>query len=149
MYTRFILILLFTFSVTVQAASGGASYSNGKANYYPLEPALVVNLHDGKRMRFMQVKVQVMTRDTDVITALQENNPAIRHELLMLLSHQSIAAMRDVQTREKVRQQALQQLGTVLKTLTGLSAEKTVEDPEGNKHPSGIQALYFTDFVIQ
>lgn len=145
MVKRLIPLLLLITSLSTLAAS----YSDGKANYLPLEPAFVVNLQDGKKMRFMQVKVQLMTRDTKVITALEENSPAIRHELLMLLSHQSMESMRDVLKREQVRLEAQQRLAKVLNDLAGISSEKMLDLGDGKTVPSGLQAIYFTDFVIQ
>lgn len=144
------LMLLLLCPVTVLAAEGSVTYTDGKVNYYPLKPDFVANLSGGgKRIHFMKVTVQVMTRDTAVIRAIEENNPAVRHALLMLLSNQTYDAMRDVQKREQVRLEAMEQLKNILAELAGISDEKKIEDAEGKKHPSGIQAIYFTDFVIQ
>ena len=73
MLTRYITLLLLVI-VPLMAPAASGDYADGKANYLPLDPALVVNLHSGKRMRFMQIKIQMMSRDTAVIAALQESN---------------------------------------------------------------------------
>jgi len=149
MLRRVTLLLLMFCSVTVYAAEG-TTYTDGKVNYYPLKPDFIANLRGGgKRIHFTKVAVQVMTRDTAVIRAIEENGPAVRHALLMLLSNQTYDAMRDVQKREEVRLEAMEQLKSVLAELAGISDEKKIEDADGKKHPSGIQAIYFTDFVIQ
>lgn len=106
-----------------------------KAIYHALEPSFVVNLQEGRRTRFMQIKVQLMTRDEQVIQAVEENQPPLRDAMIMLLAHQSGETMHSVQGREQVRQQALGELQRVLEHVAGIK--------------QGIEAVYFTDFVIQ
>lgn len=106
-----------------------------KAIYYALEPAFVVNLQEGRRTHFMQVKVQLMTREENVVQAVEENQPPMRDAMIMLLAHQTGETMRSVQGREQVRQQALAELRRVLAEVAGIK--------------DGIEAVYFTDFVIQ
>lgn len=115
-------------------ASGGGSATSGP--YLALEPAIVVNLQNGGRARFMQVKVQAMSRDSQVLAALQFHTGPVRHALITLLSAQTVEGMHDMQVREQVREQALEELRTVLETHAGLKRDS-------------LEALYFTDFVIQ
>lgn len=106
-----------------------------KALYLPLADKFVVNVRDGKRMRFMQVKVQVMTREERVFNAINEHLPALNHTIIMLLSHQDADTMRSVQGREQVRIEAQGEIQRVLAEVAGLG--------------EGLEAVYFTDFVIQ
>ena len=95
----------------------------------------MVNIKEGNKNRYMQVKVQAMTRDEKVSAAIEANMPALSHAMIMLLAHQDGATMRDIQSREKVRMQALTDLQQVLLEVAGLA--------------EGLEAVYFTDFVIQ
>ncbi|MCW8919643.1 MAG: flagellar basal body-associated FliL family protein [Gammaproteobacteria bacterium] len=106
-----------------------------KALYLPLADKFVVNVQDGKRMRFMQVKVQVMTREERVFDAIGEHLPALNHAVIMLLSHQDADTMRSAQGREQVRIEAQREMQQVLAEVAGLG--------------EGLEAVYFTDFVIQ
>jgi flagellar FliL protein len=106
-----------------------------KPIYLSLAKKFVVNVQDGAKSRFMQVKVQVMSREETVIQAIEGNLPAFSHAMIMLLSHQNAATMSNIQEREKVRMQALTELQQVLQEVAGLS--------------NGLEAVYFTDFVIQ
>lgn len=106
-----------------------------KAVYHAISDKFVVNIKEGGKNRYMQVKVQVMTRDEKVSAAIEANMPALSHAMIMLLAHQDGAAMRDIQSREKVRAQALIDLQQVLVEVAGLK--------------EGLEAVYFTDFVIQ
>lgn len=114
--------------------------------YMALEPPFVVNLQGEGRARYMQVKVQVMSHNPAVMAAIQEHMPPIRHAMIMLLAHQDAKTMYDVQGREQVRQEALATLRRVLKEQAGIDENTT--DEEGNPLP-GLEAVYFTDFVIQ
>ena len=106
-----------------------------KPIYYALEPAFVVNLKEGGRARFMQITVQLMTRDEKVIQAVEHHQPPIRDAMIMLLTHQDSETMRSVPGREQVRQQALTEVRDVVAEVAGIK--------------QGIEAVYFTDFVIQ
>ncbi len=134
MLKRLLCIALLASGAMPLHASGQAAAS-GAAIYHALEPAFVVNLQEGRRLRFMQVKVQVMTRDKKVVDALLEHGPAVRDAMIMLLAHQSAEAMRSTSGREALRGEALSALQEVL----ARQAHR-----EG-----GIEAVYFTDYVIQ
>jgi flagellar protein FliL len=125
-------ILLLALSWQVDAAEKKGAK---KAIYYPMEPAFVVNLNEGPRMHFMQITVQLMSRDEAVIAAIEANQPPLRDAIIMLLSQQSGETMRSVQGREEVRKQALSDTRKALAEVAGVK--------------KGLEALYFTDFVIQ
>lgn len=107
-----------------------------KPIYYAMEPAFVVNLNDGgRRAHFMQITVQLMSYSKEVIDQVEQNQPPLRDAMIMLLAHQTGETMRSVQGREKVRQEALVDIRKVLAEVAGVK--------------KGIEAVYFTDFVIQ
>lgn len=114
------------------AASGG-----DKGPYLSISPPIVVNLQgSGKRVQFMQIEIDAMSRDNKVLAALQEHVGPVRHALLVLLSSQTAEDMWDLQKREEVRQQALENLQEIIATHAGLK-------------PGALEALYFTNLVIQ
>lgn len=131
------------------AASSGPSYSEGKSNYFAIEPPVVVNLMEGKRMRYLQVKIQVMTRELATIQAMEEHMPPIRDGLIMLLAHQDIATMRDVVERERVREEARLMLVKLLEEHAGIVPGSKQGEGEEAVEVKGIEAVYFSDFVIQ
>lgn len=106
-----------------------------KAVYHAISDKLVVNVQEGSRKRYMQIKVQAMTRDEKVSEAIEANMPALSHAMIMLFTHKDAATMRNIQSREQVRVEAKTELQKVLAELAGLE--------------EGIEAVYFTDFVIQ
>jgi flagellar FliL protein len=107
---------------------------SGKPIYIPLNPAFVVNFENQDQVSFLQVDIQVMTYDPRVEPALTTHMPAVRNELLLLLSGKQY---HEINTREGKR--ALSQ-----------EAMKVIQDVlESVNEPNSIQALYFTSFVMQ
>lgn len=108
-----------------------------KAEYFKLHPAFVVNVKASKRSRYLQAEAQVMSRDKDAFKAIQKHNAAIRHGLIMLLSEQEFAQLKTVDGKKQLQADALSTIQEVLKEYEGLEDEK------------GVEAVYFTSFVIQ
>lgn len=105
------------------------------AQYFALDPAFVVNLNgplDGPR--YLQVEVQLMTRDPLALQALQTHAPAIRANLLMLFSQVEPAQIADRPGKEKLQASALAEVRKLMKAETG----KPCADE-----------LLFTSFVTQ
>lgn len=126
------------FSALAAAPVSAATEEEGakaQAIYLPLD-SFVVNLRDtGRRVRFMQVSVQVMTHEPEVIEAIKGNMPPVRDAMIMLLAHQTTETMGHVEGRERIRQEAQTAIQQVLADVAGLQ--------------KGVEAVYFTDFVVQ
>ena len=105
------------------------------AQYFALEPAFVVNLNgsqDGPR--YLQVEIQLMTRDPAALEAIKTHAPAIRARLLMLLSQVTLEQIADIAGKQKLQADALAEVKKVLVTETGTP---------------GADELLFTSFVTQ
>lgn len=105
------------------------------ALYLALEPAFVVNLNgpiDGPR--YLQVEIQLMTRDPVALKNLQSNAPAIRAHLLMLLSQVQPEQIHTRADKEKLQAAALTEVKKLMSAETG--------------SPSA-ENLLFTSFVTQ
>lgn len=113
----------------------------GPALYLPMDPPLVVSLEDEGTIRFLQVTVELMSRDQHVIDALKNNMPVIRNNLLMLLGGQPIPSLTNREEKEKIRLAALAEVQKIL---------KDNPPPESDEeHPGAVEDLYFTSFVVQ
>jgi flagellar FliL protein len=104
--------------------------------YAPLDPAFVVNFKDADSVRYLQVGVTVMAHDAAVIQAVKDADPVIRNALLMLFSNQDYNALSDVAGKQKLQADAL------------AAVRKIVAARLGHQTP-GVDALYFTSFVMQ
>lgn len=102
-------------------------------NYVPLDPAFVVNL-ESDDTRFLQVQVQLMTRDAHAVDLIKLHEPRIRNTLLLLFSQQQ---QQDIATRagkEKLQATVLAEIQKILSEETGKPL---------------VEAVYFTSFVTQ
>jgi flagellar protein FliL len=104
------------------------------ALYFALEPAFIVNLEDERAQRFLQVQVEVMTREAKIIEQLQRHTPRIRSQLLLLFGQQNAGELATRAGKEKLQADVLAEIQAVLLAETG-KAE--------------VEAVYFTSFVIQ
>ena len=137
--------------VLTAGAAGGAWYAGvipGSGNepsdakpieradpiYHTLDENLVVNFQGGSRTRYLQVGIEVMSRDPQAIEALRSHNAVIRNNLIMLLSDQSSEDLATREGKETLQRAALAEIQAVLQERYG--------DP-------GIESLYFTSFVMQ
>ncbi len=105
------------------------------AQYFALEPPFVVNLvGETGGARYLQVEVQVMTRDPEAMKAIELHAPAIRARLLMLFAQQDATSLMSRAGKERLQSAALAEVKTLLVAETG--------------KPSA-ESLLFTSFVMQ
>ena len=105
------------------------------AQYVKLDPPFVVNFEAKGLMRFLQVTVEVMTRDPVTAEIMTKNNPMIRNDLIMLFGNQQYESISTREGKDKLRAEAL---ATVAKIIDA-------EGGEGKK----VEQLFFTSFVMQ
>lgn len=117
-----------------EAHGDGKSGKKGAATYFALSPAFVVNLNDSEVSRFLQVDMEVMTRDPAVVEAVKLHMPQIRNSLLMLLGQQKMHELDTREGKEALQKQVLEAIQTILTTETS---------------KPGVEAVYFTSFVMQ
>ena len=103
-------------------------------NYVPLDPPFVVNFSGDTDVRFLQVTVEVGTRNPDVVDRIKENRPAIRNNLVFLFKGQDPVALNTREGMEQLRKDTLAAVQEVLKAETG---------------DKGVESVYFTSFVMQ
>lgn len=140
-------LLLIVAAVIVVALAGGgyllfAHRSHGPAKpelskaaeYYALDPSIVVNFNDDRAIRFLQVGISLMTHDPAAIDAAKAAEPAIRNALLLLFSSQTYETLSSAQGKLKLQQEALKKVQGVVQRSLGRP---------------GIEAVYFTSFVMQ
>lgn len=103
--------------------------------YQSLHPPLVVNFKDTVGdSHYMQITMEVMSREQTVINSVRENTAAIRNALIL---HYSGAIYEEVTTRdgkEKMLSDGLAEIQRVMEETTG---------------ETGVEAVYFTALVIQ
>jgi flagellar FliL protein len=147
--------LMIGVALLVLAALGGGGYfwqsrhaASAKADkaqvpeaakpefYQALDPAFVVTFREGDTdaLRYLQVGVTLMAHDQQALTVAKEADPVVRDRLVSLFSSQKFDVVTSTAGREKLQADALA-------TVRGI-VQKRLGRP-------GIDALYFTSFVIQ
>lgn len=112
--------------------SGGAQPVT-TGDYFSLAPSFVVNLNDEDVSRFLQIEVEVMAAKPAALDAVRANLPVIRNRLVLLFSSQKYRELLPREGKEKLQQQALDEVNKVL---------------EERKKPR-IDGVMFTSFVMQ
>lgn len=108
---------------------------SGPPLFFGLDPPFVVNFDAEPAVRFLQVAVQLETRDPATIELLKTNDPVVRNDLLLLFGSQKYAQLSTREGKEALRNEALEAVRKVLATAGG--------------HPERLEAVYFTSFVMQ
>jgi flagellar protein FliL len=121
------------------AGKAGKSARGAKAPalpefYLPLEPAFVVNFRDDDSLRYLQVGVSLMSHDQAALTVAKDADPVIRDALVMLFSRQDYSILSDPAGKQKLQVEALAAVRKIVGARLGRP---------------GIDALYFTSFVMQ
>lgn len=103
--------------------------------YLALDPPFVVNFEGEQAVRFLQITVQLMSRDLRTIELLKSNDPVVRDQLLLLFGNQKYSVLATREGKESLRKQALESVRSVIGSAGG--------------HPESVEAVYFTSFVMQ
>lgn len=118
-----------------EAVAEEAEPKKGPALYTSLHPPLIVNFKDSLGdTHFMQITMEVMSRDLNVSNAIREHTPVIRNALILLYSSANYGEVSTREGKEKM-------LAEGLLVIQGIMNEQIGEP--------GAEALYFTALVIQ
>lgn len=104
------------------------------AQYFAFDPPLIVNFDDSQAVRFLQLQIEVLTRDDKYVEAVKLHQPVIRNNLLMLMNGRDYKTLMTREGKEALRIECLKEVQRILKKETGAP---------------GIEDLYFTSFVVQ
>jgi flagellar protein FliL len=153
---KLFLIIIISAAVVLLGAGGGAAWwlttgkhpasqaaketkpepsPAGPPLFLGLDPPFVVNFDAEQAVRFLQIAVQLETRDPATIELLKTNDPVVRNDLLLLFANQKYAQLSTREGKEALRTQALEAVRKVLGQAGG--------------HPERLEAVYFTSFVMQ
>jgi len=106
----------------------------GPVTYFELKPEFVVNFEGEQKANFLQVDIQLMTRNSDVLNILNEHAPLIRNNILLLLSGQKYNELRTLDGKEKMRAEVLAGVQQIVEAELGIP---------------GVEAVFFTSFIMQ
>jgi len=119
-----------------EAEESAEAQASGPPIYQSLHPPLVVNFQsESGESHFMQITMEVMSRDQGAINAVREHTPVIRNGLILLYGN---AIYESVTTREGKEQMLAE----------GLADIRRIRNEQGSDGDA-VEAVYFTSLVIQ
>ena len=104
------------------------------AFYINLEPEFIVNFAGEQEASYMQIAIQLMTREQSFVEEAEKIMPAIRNQILLILSNQKFVELKTKEGKEKLRADILNKIQEMI---------------PGNPKVPAIEAVYFTMFVMQ
>lgn len=133
-YAKLLLLIVLSFAVITPLYAEEEEAEADDTKYYELSPPFVVNLQTKeRRMRFLQVRLQVLGSPA-AIEAVKKHNAPLRDIIITALSAQTRESVNTPKKKKALQEKVQADVETTLKELTG---EKQIE------------GLYFTNFVIQ
>ena len=102
--------------------------------YFAFPKAFTVNFETASGLRFLQVRMELMSYQQEAIDAVQAHLPLIKNNIILMLSNQSYDNMITSEGKEAIRAAALKEIQS---TLEKYQVEAKVEE------------VYFTNFVMQ
>ncbi|GMQ48003.1 flagellar basal body-associated protein FliL [Vibrio sp. 10N] len=114
--TQFFLIMGLT--AAMPALSSQESVPN--LAYFTLEPELTTNFYTkGKRLGYVQVRIDVMVADVNDLAVIEHHQPLIRDAVVELLGKQNADVIKSLAGREEIRQALVSNLNNLLLAETG------------------------------
>lgn len=115
------------------AAADASDKAKGEPQYLDVEIP-PVNLGPDDPKRFIQLKFQLMTHDKKLKSAVKKHMPAVRNELILLLSDKSSKALATREGKQALRE-------SMRKRIESVMADKSVK--------GSISKIYLTRMVMQ
>lgn len=126
-------------------------------NYAPLEP-FTVNLADREAERYAQIGITLEVDDPKLVDQIKVFTPAIRNNILMVLSHKTSAELLEREGKEKLAEEVKRASSRGL----GFEVEEPeADEPEADDKPKKkkkkkapppdlpIRAVHFSNFIVQ
>lgn len=133
-YAKILLLIIFSFVLVSPLYAAEEEEEVDDTKYYELSPPFVVNLQTNeRRMRFLQVRLQVLGSPA-AIEAVQKHNAPLRDVIITSLSSQTRESVNTPKKKKALQNTVQADVENILKELTGKKQ---------------IEGLYFTNFVIQ
>jgi len=123
-------------------------------HYLTLVPEFVVNFGPGSRVRYLQVDIQVATRDEAALKTIATYNPVIRNDILVLLSGLSFEELSKETGKLALQKKILNTINKVVVS-AGQPAPAAKAKDAGNEEAGDdvvkgpVENIYFTSFIMQ
>lgn len=115
------IMWILALSLPMAAIAEEAKEADTKVSYISLSPPFVGNygLDGGPKLRVYKADISLRVTGADAAKAVKDNEPLIRNQLVGLFTQQTVDTMSNVESKEKLRQEALKQTQQVMTDETG------------------------------
>ncbi len=135
-YRYFLITMLAVCIPSIASAAEEEQDVAKKPAYVSLGQPMVLNLTTGaRRLSFLQIEADVLVANDDAKDVVETHIPAIRHQLVLLLSEQKALDMKTPTKREALRVQATQDVRDIIAELSG--------------NNEGIEEVLFSTVLVQ
>lgn len=115
----FLALLLFLTLSPLALAEEAAKAEGGKDEaskvmFVDLTPALVGNYGSGPKLKYFKADIALKVTGKEAKDKVEHHEPLVRNQLIMLFAQQTDDTLGSVDAKEKLRQEALKQIQTVL-----------------------------------
>ena len=137
----------------------------GPLKYLTLVPEFVVNFGPGSKVRYLQVDLQIATRNETALETVNTYRPVLRNDILILLSSVSFEDLKERSGKEALQKKLLNTINKVVVSAGHVAPEGEDEAAAtGDEHATEatndhaantqvvegpIENVYFTSFVMQ
>lgn len=124
-------------------------------HYLSLVPEFIVNFGPDSKVRYLQVDLQIATRDEAALATVNTYRPVIRNDVLVLLSSVQFDDLKDRAGKEVLQKKLLKAVNKVVLSASHVApvdgAEKDARDgePANDDGKDPIENIYFTSFIMQ
>jgi len=114
--------------------------------YMPLDKPFTINFSDTSKARFLQVEITIMARHQSVLDIVKKHMPIIQDDIINIIGSKSYEELNNQDGKKKLADDILKSIqGVVEDEHSGSSSETGKEKNNG----SGVEAIYFTSFIMQ
>ena len=119
------------------------------AFYYELQPAFVVNFEDKTQAAYLQIEMQLMSRDKTVNAQITKHMPVLRNNILLILSAQKYEEVKSRQGKEHLQAKVLEAVREIIGTAMQEQMQKESDTEVKVSDVPNVEQVYFTSFIMQ
>ncbi|KXF82695.1 flagellar basal body-associated protein FliL [Enterovibrio coralii] len=115
MKKNIIAIFAVVMTMLVSLPSSAEEENAAAFSYFTLEPEITTNfITDGRKLGFINVRVDLMVDDASLIQMLEYHQPLIRDTIIEVLSQENEVRVKSLAGREAIRKACLEKVNEML-----------------------------------
>ena len=129
----------------------------GPLQYHTMTPEFVVNFGPDSKVRYLQVDLEIATRDEAALQTVTTYRPVLRNDILVILSGLSFDELKSRNGKEALQKKLLNSINKVVVAASHTASDNNKKDDghdsdtsSESTHVKGpIENVYFTSFIMQ